>query len=263
MKNTRKLLNWLVACGVALAMVSTLNAQTMDSSAKVVRIKGSARYSTGNNVWQPLKVGQVLKQGTIVQTASGSMVDMVLGEGATGSVAAGAAQPSLASYTSYQPKVQRDVVRMVADTVLAIDKLTQTDTGADKVTDTELDLRAGKILAAVKKVSAASTFEIKIPNGVAGIRGTIVSVSASGVIAVLQGTVTIAYNTPQGPQTKTIEALFEFDTRTGELTRIVAANEMELKEVPREVQVSKAYIAFPPDNTYKEPSSLTGVEFVR
>ena len=48
MKETRSLLNSLVACGVALAMVSTLAAQTVNQgSAKVVRLKGAARYADG------------------------------------------------------------------------------------------------------------------------------------------------------------------------------------------------------------------------
>ena len=64
MKETRSLLNSLVVCGVALAMVSTLVAQTAtQGTGKVVRLKGAVRYSTGNNVWQPIKVGDVVKPG--------------------------------------------------------------------------------------------------------------------------------------------------------------------------------------------------------
>ena len=48
MKETRSLLNSLVACGIALAMVSTLAAQTVNQgAAKVVRLKGGARYKVG------------------------------------------------------------------------------------------------------------------------------------------------------------------------------------------------------------------------
>ena len=82
MKETRSLLNSLVACGVALAMVSTLAAQTANQgAAKVVRLKGGARYKMGNNVWQPLKVGDIVKPGTVIQTAAKSRVDFVLGDG--------------------------------------------------------------------------------------------------------------------------------------------------------------------------------------
>ena len=56
--------------------------------------------------------------------------------------------------------------------MLAIDRVSATDTGADRVTETELDLRTGSIFFSVKKQAAASRFEIKFPNGIAGIRGT-------------------------------------------------------------------------------------------
>src|SRR5947209_168475 len=72
MKEIRRLINHLVGCAVAFAMVS----------AKVIRIKGPARYTTGNNIWQPLGVGMVLQPGTVVQTSTekGSYVDLVLGD---------------------------------------------------------------------------------------------------------------------------------------------------------------------------------------
>ena len=69
--------------------------------------------------------------------------------------------------------VEQNVIRMWGNTVLAIDKLTQFDTGVQTVSDTELDLRAGRIFFNVKKMSATSQFIIKIPNGVAGIRGSV------------------------------------------------------------------------------------------
>ena len=147
MKYTQKLVNWLVAGSVALAMVATVKAETTESVAKIVRIKGSARYSTGKNVWLPLEVGTILKAGAIIQTASGSTVDLVVAEkGATGGTAATGGQPiTLKDYASYQPKSQYDVIRVWEDTVLAVDKLDVTQTGTDKVTDTQLDLRAGRI----------------------------------------------------------------------------------------------------------------------
>ena len=64
-----------------MAMVVAASAQQMvQSVAKVVRIKGAAQYSSANNVWQKLKVGDELKAGTIIQTAKESRVDLVLGD---------------------------------------------------------------------------------------------------------------------------------------------------------------------------------------
>ena len=79
------------------------------------------------------------------------------------------------------------MVRIWENTLLGIDKLTETQTGADVVTETQLDLKAGHIFGTVKKMSAASKYEVKIPNGVAGIRGTVYDISAEGVVKVSVG----------------------------------------------------------------------------
>jgi len=51
------------------------------------------------------------------------------------------------------------------------------------VSDTELNLKEGKIYASVKKITGASQYLIKLPNGIAGVRGTLFSISADGTIA--------------------------------------------------------------------------------
>jgi hypothetical protein len=230
MKYTRSLFSALVAASVAFAMVSTATAQAIkDGAAKVVRIKGSARYSTGNNVWQPLSVGDVLRPGTVVQTDrdSGSYVDLVLGDGGVPVVAprigAGAAAPAAGGYavatpTSSRPMAQQNTVRLFENTVLGIDKLTATETGADVVTDTQLDLKAGHILGNVRKMSAASRYEIKLPNGVAGIRGTVFHIWADGRIQVASGTVVLSLADAAGNvQTRVITAGNEYNPRTDQI----------------------------------------------
>src|SRR5215813_6600988 len=108
MKQLDALVRGLVACGLAVLMVSTAAAQTpVNGTAKVVGKKGEARYTTGNNVWQPLKVGAVLKPGTVIQTSleKGSYVDLVLGEGEGGVVPMGSGGSASAASESlfYQP----------------------------------------------------------------------------------------------------------------------------------------------------------------
>ena len=83
-------------------------------------------------------------------------------------------------------------MRLWGNTLLSIDKLTSTQTGADEVTETQLDLKAGHIFGTVKKMSAGSKYEVKVPNGVAGIRGTVYDISADGVIKVLSGSCVVA-----------------------------------------------------------------------
>ena len=48
---TRSLVNSLVVCAVVLGMVSPLTAQSLkQGAAKVIRIKGAGRYTTGDGV---------------------------------------------------------------------------------------------------------------------------------------------------------------------------------------------------------------------
>jgi hypothetical protein len=234
MKQTNRIMNWLVACGLALVMTASLSAQAAtDRSGKVERIKGAARYSTGNNVWQPLKIGQTLKQGTLIQTAADSHVDIVFGEAGKVTPVRAVANPSSGGGgAGYQPKAEQDVVRIQADTVLALDKLSVIDTGTDKVTDTQLDLRSGRIFGTVKKMNASSRYEIKLPNGVAGVRGTVYQVSAEGVLQVLSGSLVISWTAADGTvMTQTVNGGYQFDARTGLITPLPQAIMDEMRRM--------------------------------
>jgi len=227
----------LVVYSVMLAMANSSIAQSMEQGiAKVVNIKGSARYMTVDSpTWRPLRSGAVLKPGTTIQTASDSYVDVVLNNpNATASMssalstasAGGAATP--AAYAS-RPKAEQDAVRITENTVLGIERLSITQTGAEKVTDTQLDLKAGRIIGIVKKMSTASKYEVRIPSGVAGIRGTIYSISADGVLSVLSGSVWLSFVGPDGnPVTTEVKAGQQFDGKTGQMSTIPDAIYQEM-----------------------------------
>lgn len=232
MKQNRRLFNHFVACAVAFAMVSTLAAQTV-GTAKVIRIKGPARYTTGNNIWQPLGVGAVLQPGTVVQTSTekGSFVDLVLGEESAAVAMPLTYKPgivsSMAAATStYQPNVDQNVIRIWENSALGIDKLSSMQTGADVVTDTQLDLKAGRLTGNVRKMSAASKYEIKLPNGVAGIRGTLYDIYAEGIIKIFVGSaVAAAVDGKSGNvTTQTVMGGQQYDMRTNQLTPISSAD---------------------------------------
>src|SRR5437868_872625 len=130
MKQNRNLLNTLVGSALALALVSTAVAQGMDSAAKVVRVKGPARYTTGNNVWQPVRPGDVLRAGTVIQTGTeeGSYVDLVLGDGKAAVPQPVTYRPGIpdsmaSSGMSFRPSAEQNVVRIWANSALGIDKL--------------------------------------------------------------------------------------------------------------------------------------------
>jgi hypothetical protein len=217
----------MVVCGTMLVLAVAASAQTLKPGvATIVRIQGEARYSLGDGNWHPLLVGERLRAGAIIQTGYGATVDMVLGK----TVEMPQAQPwpdrigpapdaNVRGLIDYKPSVVQNMVRMTGGTMLAIDKLTVSDTGLDTVSDTELDLKQGRIFCSVKKLSAASQYLIKIPNGIAGVRGTLFEIDASGWCAVLTHSMLIAL---AGPNGTTMPYLVtegnQFDPLTGRIT---------------------------------------------
>lgn len=172
MKQIGRLINSIAIFGVACAAISftgNLQAQNTQQGKAVVRaVKGSAKYSTGGAEWMALTPGTTLYAGSTVSTAADSVVDLYLG-------------------------MNGPVVRVTEDTTLGLDKLTFTDTGADPVVETQLDLKKGTIMGNVRKLAAASRYEIKTPKGVAGIRGTDYVISDNMVLFIIKGLGHVAY----------------------------------------------------------------------
>lgn len=235
--------------------VTTTAADLADlTKAKVVRIKGSARYTTGTGSWQPLKVGDILLSGTVLQTAADSRVDLILGDPEANAVqarpgmtlAAAAPAPTEGSGASGdQPsRVDQNFVRLMENTVLSVDKLAATDAGADIITDTQLDLRAGRIFGTVKKLSGGSKYEIKIPNGVAGIRGTIYEIDSTGFAKVyLEGALALALSFKDEVRTKLVRAGQQYDPETDKLTSL---NSDQAQEMDTNVQAASQVKKGPP-----------------
>ncbi|MGA4644982.1 FecR domain-containing protein [Limisphaera sp. 4302-co] len=222
MKTTATWLKGFLVAATVLAFCSAALAETKNLTAKVTRIKGAARYSTDGTTWKTLRVGQALPAGTVIQTAANSMVDLVLGPEDTIRLAPQVTENLTVlppAEVIFQPITGPDTVRLYSDTTLAIDRLTSTTTGIDEVRETMLDLRAGAIFGKVKRMSAASRYEVKIPNGVAGIRGTVYHINAQGVVSVLVGTVVLSVVGQDGRViTQVINAGYQYDVRTGQLT---------------------------------------------
>ena len=77
---------------------------------------------------------------------------------------------------------------------------------------------------------------MKIPNGVAGIRGTVYDISAEGVVKVLSGSVVLAYVGPDGTVvTQVIMGLQQFDARTGTLTPLPDTDKTGMDRLVREL----------------------------
>jgi hypothetical protein len=246
MKQNRNLMNSLVGCAIALALVSTAAAQgAMDGAAKVVRVNGPARYTTGNNVWQPLHVGDVLRAGTVIQTSTeeGSYVDLALGDGHADVPLPVIYHPaipnSMVSQTTFRPSAEQNVVRVWANSALGIDKLSMMQTGADNVTETQLDLKQGRITGSVKKMSAASKYEVKLPNGVAGVRGTVFDIQAVGIIKVYIGSMVVAWVDPktQNVTTQTVMGGQAYDAPNNQVSPLSPASMSELQALSSSILV--------------------------
>jgi len=179
MKLTEGLGNRHVGFAAALVIVvfaSNLLAQTQPGKAQVKAIKGSATYSVEGRPAEVLKVNTILGSGTTIKTGAGSTVDLFLGRSA-------------------------GTVRIAESSTLALDKLSLTDTGADRVVEVQMNLPEGTIFGDVNKLSPASKYEIKMPSGVAGIRGTrfrISSINSTPYIVLLDGGPLIFVYVPAG-----------------------------------------------------------------
>jgi hypothetical protein len=171
MKSVSSFSRW-TGYGAALALLLAASAAQAAVGKAVVRaVRGTASYSEQGGDWKPLKAGKVLDPGSSVKTGVASQVDLFLDENGP-------------------------IVRVIEDSTLGIDKLDVDRTGAETVIETQLDLRQGTIQGVVKKLAAASKYEVRTPTTVAGIRGTEYEISANGVSHVIVGSVQIAYTNP-------------------------------------------------------------------
>ncbi len=215
----------MVVCGCVLMLAANATAQSIKPGvATVVRISGDARYSLGDGKWHPLVAGKILAAGSVIQTGPDATVDIVLGKNVmmpqanpAPSRISEAPDSAVRGLITYKPSAEQNTVRMTGDTVLAIDKLTVSDTGVDSVSDTELDLRQGGIYNSVKKLSGASQYLIKIPNGIAGVRGTLFYISATGACSVFKNSVVLSLIGADGkPATVVVGEGNQFNPQSGQ-----------------------------------------------
>src|SRR5882724_5102144 len=131
MRQIRTYVIGLVSCLLVIASVNRVSAQSStDGIAKVVAVAGDARYFVaGDSTPHVLKPGMILKSGITIQTASGPLnyVDLVLNN----PQAIAPPSPGPSDVAHEQPKAEQDGIRIFDNSVLAVAKLTKTQTGAD------------------------------------------------------------------------------------------------------------------------------------
>ena len=171
MKLTTKL--WLQALALLLVAFPAVAQKTVDRVARVNALAGDVRYSSKDGAWVPASIGTKLFAGDKVKTGAGSHADIDLG----GNVG---------------------IVQVAPRSLFVIDKITSTDAGPDRVTETQLSVNDGAIYAKINKLAKGSRYEIATPKGIAGIRGTAAYVTADGQVTVLEGEAVVAYPNGNG-----------------------------------------------------------------
>jgi hypothetical protein len=135
---------------LALAGVSSLKSAEpghVMGKAIVRSVSGTATFTIPAGVPEKLRVNMELAPGTTITTGPDSYIYLNVN--------------GLAS-----------AVRVAADTTMVIPTMERIGSARDSDTETMLDLKNGEIAGNVKKVTGNSTYEIKTPHGVAGVRGT-------------------------------------------------------------------------------------------
>ncbi len=196
MKSYKTTLAALVCSAIASLTLTAAAQDNKQGFVTVVRVQGIVTYSLGaNQPEHPLVAGKFLAPGSIIFTKDNAIVDIVLGKSVDLPQAqwapdriSPAADSPVRGYVTYRPAADQNSIRISPNSTLSIDKLMVVDTGSDTVSDTELDLKQGKIFCSVRKLSGASQYIVKLPNGVAGVRGTQFSLGADGSVECYEST---------------------------------------------------------------------------
>ncbi len=142
-------------------------------TAKVQGILGQAQYSRNSGPFAPLGPGMVLQPGDVVQTATGSAVDLYLVEGP-------------------------GALRLTESSTLILEKLSVADEKAGEKFQVLLNLQSGELLGLSKTVSSDSRFEIKVPNGLAQVLRGRFRVDARGYLVLVDGKALFAHIPAEG-----------------------------------------------------------------
>jgi hypothetical protein len=213
-----------LALATALAVWSgqELNGQTETDGQIVVKsLDGTASVVAGTNTPAPLTAGDALADGAVVEVDAAGQVDLYLDEnGAT-------PLPRKLHKKDLEPS---NLARLYSSTVLGVDRVKWLDSGVEVITDSQFNLRRGAMLAKVVKLTTTSRFEVKIPNGVLGLREPgVFTVTAGGDLAVLSGTVVIAYVTLDGSvNTVVVSGRQTFECATGSVGIMSGALQKDL-----------------------------------
>ena len=235
---------WRLADGAMLVLASLpCWADPVPGNARVVRLIGQVQFTSGQTGEQLLHVGDVLAPGTAVRTSSsGASADLLLLEAPTTVSAIQAddtASPTLV--------VEQNVVRLGPDSELVIHRLTSTETGIDRVTDTRLDLKQGYLFAVVKRSTGASVFEVNVPDSTVNVSSGVFDISSGNqTVRLLNGGLTLGWPDSKTGEltTQAISSGQQINARNRQVTALTPAEKQALESLHRSVRVMMASTPF-------------------
>ena len=200
-------LGCVTCCVFAGCMTQSPFSDAGPPTAKVVRLKGAARYATGGTAGRVVKEGDKLHPGDALQTAGNSQLKV-----------------SLTGAFLKSPKAGGAFIRIGENALFGIDVLNLTRTNGRTAAEIQFNLKAGHMYAVLPPLTKTSVCEVTLPGGVAGTRGAICDLTAEGVVQVLSGSVVLVYaRTNRTLSTQTVGAAQEFDPRSETLISSVPA----------------------------------------
>lgn len=162
--NWRALTGVLFAGIVFIANLSALSAERQDDELLVKSVRGRSVYSEDRINWHPLDSNMVLRKGTLIRTGGDSTADFIMNS-------SGAA------------------LRLMPNTLVEATTLEKEVAGEEVITWTVLELRAGGIIGAQRRLDNLSTFRIDTEAGAVTIRGSEYIVLANGTVRCVAGQV--------------------------------------------------------------------------
>ncbi len=160
--------------GLVLGALNT-HAEIKQGTAVVKALAGTATYTDAIGFNHPVQVGTTLKEGDTIKTGADTSVDLFLDQNGPG-------------------------IGLNANSTLRFEKLSYQDSILGDIIDTRLDLKEGQLVGTVDKLIAGSRYEVKMPTGVAVVRGTEFFIDASrGTVYVTAGTITVKVVLKESP----------------------------------------------------------------
>ena len=170
-----ELLKRLLVFGFAICATG-LHAQTMPGTVTVRGLMGSATYLAAGSAEMPLRPGAIIPIGAIVKTGMGAAVDLSFSHNA-------------------------GVVRLLQNSTLLLDRFNASGPNPGAPVDLQLNLPQGAILGFDQKLSSASKYRVKVPQGIADLTGSKYRLDAQGYLVLLEGTALFAFVSAGGVPT--------------------------------------------------------------